>query len=117
MAQANRQTTKHLTDLASRFCSSFVYIGELFADILRGGKSYSYKVSSTISPEEVLELHSLCFSENFEMAGLQATSTFSLFSEKNLIFEKQFSGLRREFIAKKLREGDLIGTQKTLDYD
>jgi len=68
--------------------SSILWTVELFADILRGGKSYSYRVSSTISPEEVLEIHNLCFSGNLEKAGLQATSTFSLFSEKNLALEK-----------------------------
>lgn len=57
MTQANKTATRTLADLAKSFSSPFLYIGELFADIFAGGKAFSYKVSSDVSPEEVMDLH------------------------------------------------------------
>jgi hypothetical protein len=68
--------------------SSILWIGELFDDIFAGGKAYSYRVPSDMTPEEVLEIHNLCFSDKLEKVELPATFTFSLFSEKNLVLEK-----------------------------
>lgn len=52
--QKNFPKIKNIVDV---FCSPFVYIGELFADIFKGGKSFSYRVSSDITSEEVCILH------------------------------------------------------------
>lgn len=57
MTQANKTATRTLADLAKSFSSPFLWIGELFADIFVGGKAFSYKVSSDITPEEVCILH------------------------------------------------------------
>jgi len=60
--------TRSMSFFRSSF-SSILWTVDLFRDIFQGGKAYSYKVSSDITPEEVCILHTAILNQELFLSS------------------------------------------------